>query len=72
MAPSDSILSETRSPAGPDAPWDLDAPWILDPPSRLTFSPDEAPAPRRPLRGLGRRLMALVVHRRLQRGRREP
>jgi len=69
MAPSDSILSEPRSPAGPDAPWDLDAPWILDPPSRLTFSPDgRLPA----ARGLGRRLMALVVHRRLERGRREP
>ena len=69
MAPSDSILSETRSPAGPDAPWDLDAPWILEPPSRLTFSPDEEPAPRRLLRALGRRLTALVTaHRRLERG----
>ena len=68
MAPSDSIPSETRSPARPDAPWDLDAPWILEPPSRLTF-PDEEAAPRRLLRALGRRLRALATaRRRLERG----
>ena len=68
MAPSDSVPSETRSPARPDARWDLDAPWILEPPSRLTF-PDEETAPRRLLRSLGRRLRAFVTaHLRLERG----
>jgi hypothetical protein len=60
MAPSDSVLSQQRSPARTDAPWDLDAPWIVDPPSRLTFSSDEEPGTRRLLRALGRRVRVLL------------